>query len=350
MSQNQIKDIFKDTFHTFEKKGEENVDVFVLNELTSIYDDKDKAKEVADEINSFFDRIDENMKEIKEGKEKSVSTARWFQNKLDDYQVIAKDLPQELLGRLTEVNNESIGDLINEPFIREVDTIEYESIGKKIVSSKIIDLVKEDANIGIINNEITFDSLGEIVDTEIKSIKKYFDVEIDSPFDKSIKKVGTVAALKVQKTGNFKPFNDKSPTELAAIVDNTFTVAKVGYKIATGEIRASDATDYLIDRGAARLEAVVNQTCVKYGAMAGAKIGGVVGSVFGPAGTVVGTAIGKTVGAMAGQYVATKIGEGTKKIATKAKEVVGNVANKIGTTISNVGSSISSGIKSVLGW
>jgi uncharacterized protein YcfJ len=346
LSKDEMKKIFKDTFRNFEGVGEEKLDSFIKNELTSIYKDSGEASHVANELNVFFDRIDTNFNEIQEGKKQSIATTRWLQNKLDGYEEVSKEIPVEIVKALNISNAENLSILMQERVGGDLLTKEYSGHSKKILTTKVLDIVTEDVSLDILKTENVFNNLNGIMDEEVVSIKKYFDIELDSPFDKSVKKVGTVAAIKIQKTGKFKLFNDKSPIELAAIIDKTFTVSKIGYKIAAGEIRASDATDYLVDRGAARLEAVVHNTCIKFGAKAGARIGAVVGSVFGPAGTAVGTAVGTVVGEIAGKYVADKVGAGIRKVASKAKKFVGAVANKVEEKIS----SFTSGIKSLIGW
>jgi hypothetical protein len=154
----------------------------------------------------------------------------------------------------------------------------------------------------------------------IPTVQDWLKDTLDSEKDDDIKKVTAAATVLGQKIKN--PEDPLSTEEITQIADGGVSSVKVAYKVGTGELDPTEATDYLIDRGTSTLGTVVKTTCEKVGEKAGEVVGGFIGKVFGPVGTVIGAKIGGAIGRAAGKFVGEVIIPGIKKVANFAKEVI----------------------------
>jgi hypothetical protein len=185
----------------------------------------------------------------------------------------------------------------------------------------------------------------------ISTVLEYFKDALDSKKDDDIKKVAAAATVIKQKIKN--PENPLTPEEITQIADGGISAAKVAYKVGTGELDPTEATDYLIDRSAARLGTVVKTKCEQVGEKAGGVVGAKIGTVFGPVGAAVGAKIGATIGRCAGKFVGKVIIPGIKKVASFAKTVIETAwegVKSVASTLWEGAKSVLSGIASFLGF
>lgn len=342
LESNNYLDIYVDLFEKFESVTNEEHDTKVLEQLNELYGNQ-QGQQVYEEIHGFFERIDSNYSEITKYKEKGLSADAWLKEKMQGYENNHPGITENLFNSFKktyfgEEQTEHSNLNMNNPF------------DAKIISKKLFDFVKHGANIDIVATEETLNNvLRDAATSKIKTIKLVkdaFEADMGDPIDNRVKEILTVGTLKIQKKIPFKFLNELEPIQVAAVVDTAYTTVKSGYKIMTGSMKTSDAVDYLVDRGTARVEAVVHKTCVKYGTKAGAKIGGVFGGVFGPAGVALGTVIGGAVGGLVGKAVASGASKGIQKIAGAAKEKAKSFISSASSAIS----SFTSGVKSLIGW
>ncbi|MFK5710163.1 hypothetical protein [Lysinibacillus boronitolerans] len=320
-----MKEIFNQTLKSFQKLSDVQHNAFILQFYTDTYKDEEKANAVNDEVNAYFNRVDSNYLEIQDYKLKGLSRNKWFEEKLEQYEQNHPGFATDITNSIQEAHNKQLKDLGVEEDVQQIST-PFSGVGKRIVSKVLDKSFTENAYLDFLQTDVIYDTVQADAEPELAT-KRYFEEKLDSPYDKTFKKLGTAIVLRVQETGKLDILKDKTPTDIAAIVDRSYTTAKVGYKIATGEMQASDATDYLIDRGVARVEAIIHNTSKRVGGQVGQKLGAAVGSYFGPAGAAIGAKIGKLVGEKAGEFVAKKISTGVKKVASYAKEKVGSFVN-----------------------
>lgn len=328
-----MKEIVNQAFKSFQKISDDQHEDFLLQFHKDTYQSDEKAQVVHDEVNAYFDRVDANYSEIQVYKEKGLSRNKWFEDKLDVYEKDNPGFATNVTNAIQEAHNEHLQNLGIDEKPQKV-TAPFVGVGKRITSKVLDKSFTENSYFDFIQTEVVYEQLEADKEPDA-AIKRYFEEKIDFPYDNTFKKLGTAAVLRVQEQGKVGILKDKSPTDIAAIVDRTYTTAKVGYKIATGEMQASDATDYLIDRGVARVEAIIHNTAKKVGGHLGGKVGAALGSYFGPIGTTIGATIGKFLGEKAGEFIADKVSTGVKKFASYAKEKLGAVANKVSSTVSS---------------
>lgn len=305
----------------------------VIEKLTEIVEketsiDLTEAKQTVNDISDAIDTIADNFQDLQSAKENGKSRTEWLKGKLDEtidkYKIEdTEEFISEVKNSLTE-SNTKIG---VEVFGKEID------ISKPLTSSKYDDLNKT-AIVNDLQNEIKNNTLlGAIVlengkikldDThkEIKAVKDYFEAELDSPQDKTFKKAVSTATVIGQKNGLLpKQMADKTPDEVAMIVDKGVTDAKVAYKLGNGELSPLDAVEYTIDRNVVILNSAITTKCTEAGGIIGGRIGGRIGSIFGHTGTVAGTVIGTVIGKVGGYKVGKAVGEGVRKFVNAAKNV-----------------------------
>lgn len=125
---------------------------------------------------------------------------------------------------------------------RAVSSLE-ESTSKNVTVSTA--LVMGDAIVDNINQSVN----------EYKVVNDFFNSELVGTEDKNLKKIVAAATIFAKQKGVLpSPLQSCGAEEIASIVDEGLTQAKVAYKTAKGFIEsAEDAIDALVDRGAARL-------------------------------------------------------------------------------------------------
>ena len=303
-----------------------------------------EQKEVFKEISSTIDMLDESFASLQEFKTKGGSRATWLKNKIE--KAISKLPDEEQSGIMKEVktalfnSNSEIYTALYEQQLPEGLSQTIKNYGMSGINAvAVIQGVEKDIQTNSILNAITQSGTEAIPlskeQIELPTMKQFFEQKLDSPEDKSIKKVVAVAAEIARKNG-FKPLQGKTPAQIAMVVDRGVTTAKLAYKVATGDVTLADAAEYLIDRAASTVNVAVTKTCQTVCSNVGAAVGGAIGSVFGPAGTVVGATIGRAAGYVAGTKVAECVALGVNKVAEAAKSVARSVCSGISSAVSSV--------------
>ena len=316
--------------------------------------DLQKSQQLVDDITNTIELVDKNYKDLQKAKEDGKTRTQWLQDKVD---IVVKDLSSDVKNKFVEEiktnldisNNNMILDVFDESvdLSKKLPNTKYEDLNKKVIIEDLSRQLKDNTVLGaIINENGKFE-----IDTkhkEIKAVKEYFEVKLDSDYDKKFKTAVSVAT-EIAKNKDLLPpsLKDKTPEEISMIVDKGVTSAKVAYKLANGELNAMDAVEYTIDRNTAILNSAIVTATTKYGGVIGGKVGGFVGSIFGPAGTIAGTVIGTVVGKFAGNKIGGLINKGVKEVASVAKSVASSVISSAKSVVKSVGSAISSACSSV---
>jgi len=340
---NKFLDILEKSIETLKSEK-------LLDELTNkIHDelgtDIKKAKEIVDDISITIDIIDQSYKDLKEAKESGKSRQEWLKGRLQDAlkqytEERKEEYIKEIITSLDNVNKE-IGIEIfdkNIDFSKPPKSYSFDELNAQAIIDNLQNQLKNNTMLEAVIAE-DGNSKVDIKHKEIKAVKEYFETKLDSDYDRNFKKAISVA-INIAKNKDLLPeeLKDKTPDEIAIIVDKGVTSAKVAYKLAQAELNPIDAVEYIIDRNTAILNSAIVRVTTKYGGLVGGKIGGYIGSIFGPAGTVTGTAIGTTVGKLAGYEVGEFISKGVKKLASGAK----SIANKAWDRVKSTGSKVAS--------
>lgn len=301
-----------------------------------------------------IDLIQDNFDDLQKAKVEGKSRTEWLKGKID--QTIANykiEKPDVLIAEIKDglsnsnikIGIEIFGEELNisEPLLN----MKYDDLNK----TALINNFQEEIKNNTLLSTILFEKGSIKIDgthKEIKAVRDYFEEKLDSPTDKDFKKAISTATVIAQANDLLpKLLGDKSPEEIAMIVDKGVTAAKVAYKLGKGELSPLDAVEYTIDRNVAVLNSAITKTCTRVGGVIGGKVGAAIGSVFGPAGTIAGAAIGTVVGKVGGYIVGKFICEGVKKVASAVK----SACSAAWEGVKSVASSVWSGITSVLsGW
>ncbi|WP_172195833.1 hypothetical protein [Saccharibacillus qingshengii] len=345
---------------SYKSSGNVDLKIFMRQQLKAagVYRGENELAEAINEIDETFSRIDANHRQILEYKKRGLATSRWIEEKIS-----------KLQGDYTPGDKQQIPEVIHQSInqatlkvIEQADFIEgpvqleqpvsyiFEDLNKKAVSQAIQRAVGQNQAVDWAEDAGGKAEYAE--DHPAASIfQDFFASKLGEPSaaEQTARTIAATSAIKAANAGYFKPLADKSPAEIAAMVDNGLTRIKIGYKIANGEIKVPDAIEYGVDRAAARAEALVSQGCRKAGRFIGEKIGGVIGSVFGPVGTVVGGTVGKVVGDIVGQQVGEKANQGVRKVAEAAKEACKEAWDGVKVVASKAWSGFKSGFKSLFG-
>ena len=324
----------------------------ILETKTSI--NSNEAQNVINNISTTIDLVADNFDSLKKAKKEGQNRTTWLKNQFDDtIETFKIEDKEAFIGEIKDSLQNANSEIGTKIFGTKLDISEplkskkYEDLNKMAIVNDFQNEIKNNTLLGAVifeNGKLKIDKNNK----EVKVVKDYFEAKLDSPQDKLFKKAISTATVIGQKKGILpKIIDNKTPDEIALIVDKGVTAAKVAYKLGKGELSPIDAVEYKIDRSVAILNSAITKTCTRTGGVIGGKVGAAVGSIFGPAGTVVGAAIGTVVGKVGGYAVGKYIGEGVKKVATAVKSVV----KKAWSGVKSVASSIGSGIKSIFsGW
>ncbi|MCF8305494.1 MAG: hypothetical protein K9I71_08635 [Ignavibacteriales bacterium] len=333
-------------------KATQNEHLSTILENNTEYDES-TSKDIIDDISSTIDLIQDNFEDLQKAKDEGKSRTEWFKGKIDQtIEAYKIDDPKELISEIKEGLSESNTQIGVEVFGKEINISEpllstkYEDLNKTAIINNFQEEIKNNTLLGAIVFE---KGSVKIDDThkEIQAVKDYFNAKLDSPTDNAFKKaVSTATVIAQEKDLLPKQLKDKTPDEIAMIVDKGVTAAKVAYKLGNGELSPLDAVEYTIDRNVAVLNSAITRTCTRVGGAVGGKVGAAIGSIFGPAGTVAGAAIGTVVGKVGGYVVGKVIGEGVKKVANAVK----SVCSAAWEGVKSVASSAWEGVKSFFSW
>lgn len=292
-----------------------------------------------DQIHEFFSRIDDNYSDVLYSKNQGISTESWFNQKIELYN---NEQSGFLPGFLKNVENEmkiEAGNSISS----DQSTAKLEKFEAKKMVKSLFELIKFSTNLNTISSEKHQHNMSIFLDEELLAIQKAVESKIGNETDVIAKEFITLAMLNSQSQFSNSALQAYSATQVAAVVDSSYSIFKVGYHLATGTIRTSIMTEYLIDRAAARIEALIHVAGKSLGTKMGAKIGKVVGSVLGPTGATLGNYVGAAIGGMVGEKIARMASNGLQKITPILKEK----ANRIFEKVSNHASSL---VNNVIEW
>ena len=87
---------------------------------------------------------------------------------------------------------------------------------------------------------------------ESKCIKEFLDLPLNAPQEGKLKKLYSTAIVTALDKGTLPFTVEKDPVAIASTIDEGLTRIKVAYKIAQGDITIQEATDYIINKVAAR--------------------------------------------------------------------------------------------------
>lgn len=289
---------------------------------------EEESRKVVEEVSSTIDFIQESYEDLQKAKSEGKTRAEWFKEKLDEtIEQYKPENPEDFVSGIKNGLATANKELGKELFGKDLDLSEplkstkFDDLNKAAIAGNLLEEVKNNTLFGA----LVFEDGGVKIDEnhkEIKAVKDYFEAELDSPADQTFKKAVSTATVIAQKNDLLpETFKDKTPNEVATVVDRGVTAAKLAYKLGKGEILPIDVVEYTIDRNTAALNSTIVTTCTKVGGAIGSKVGAAIGSVFGPAGALVGGKIGQVVGKVGGYVVGKVITEGVKKVASAVKSV-----------------------------
>jgi hypothetical protein len=219
--------------------------------------------------------------------------------------------------------------------IAELASSSFTDLNKTAIATNL----KEELKLNTLLSAIALETVSTDSQQESTIAQAYFDAPLDAETDNDIKKV-VAAAVEIAKKKKLlaEELNQASTIETTATVDAGMTAAKVAYKVEQKELEPIDALDYLIDKAAARVMAVVDATCKTAGGNIGAKVGAAIGGLFNPAAAVLGAKVGRVIGAAAGKKVAELVNVGVNIVASVAKTAVRTAyegAKSVGRKVAN---------------
>ena len=277
-----------------------------------------------DQIHQFFSRIDDNYSDILSSKNQGISTELWLNQKFEVYNNEQSNFLPEFLENVE--NEMKVG--IESSLSSDQSKKQQEKFEPKNKVKSIFDLIKFSTNLSVISNEKHQNSMSIILDEELVTFQKAIESKIGDETDVLAKEFITLAMLKSQSQFSNSALQAYSAIQVASVVDSSYSIFKVGYHLTIGTIRASDMTEYLIDRAAARIEALIHVAGKSLGTKVGAKLGKVVGSVLGPTGATLGNYVGAAIGGMVGEKIARMASSGLQKVIPVLKEKVNRFFEK----------------------
>ncbi len=315
-----------------------SIDDFLYQILkdSNVYATEDEIKQTVLQISTTIDAISLAYRDIQTYKEKGLSLNIWLRDNLNK---TIQTLPQAEQDSIIETvklamntgNVELFKQLSNgETNINVIANLASHSF-TDINKTSIANNLKEELKLNTLLSAIALENIS--VDNHHQSavVQRYFDSPLDTKTDRDVKKV-VAAAVEIAKKKNLlsDELKDGSTTQIAATIDAGLTTAKVAYKVGQNKLEPIEALDYLIDKTAARVIAVVDTTCKTVAGNVGASIGAAIGGVFSPAGAVLGAKVGRVIGVAGGHQVAQIINGGVRLVASTAKTVVRGVCETAG--------------------
>ena len=212
----------------------------------------------------------------------------------------------------------------------------------------VAETVKNNALLGTLRYSVRYNKLEvEPENKETQSMKDFMKSEIDSKEDTEMKKVVSTATYIASQKGYLgEKMKSTTPEQITHIVDNSLTVSKLAYKVATKEIDAEEAIDNAVDRAAACTAEIVGSAVKKTSTVVCEIIGGSIGAVFGPVGAEACRNIGNKFGTFVGEVGEKVVRKGMEIVAEVAKPVVKTVVE----TVKKVGNAVKEGAEKVFGF
>lgn len=167
---------------------------------------------------------------------------------------------------------------------------------------------------------------------EFAPVKKFFESEIGDESELTLKKVVAAAIIAADELGVL-PFKigKKNAVDIASVIDEGLTRAKLAYKQATGNLESEEVADKLIDAATVRLITVVDKV-VEHGLpVVAEKLAMAVAAVYPPAECVVPYV--KVIAELATPLIKEQVNAGIKKLAERAKPIVHKAISDIKETV-----------------
>jgi hypothetical protein len=323
---------------------------FIYQTLTAsqAYTSDEEVKATLADISETIDAIDAAYLDIQAYKKKGLSLDIWLrdglQNAVGHLPQAEQDQVADAVRTAMNANNHALLNTLSDGAAGTNQATDVVAKGFADLNKNVFGLeLREDIKVNALLNAMALETIQVHGDKENTAAGAYFASGLGDVTDSNFKKV-VVTAVEIAKKKQLLPdaLGKMSTVEIAAIVDKGLTGVKVAHKLATGELEPIAAVDYLIDRTAARIKAVVDTTCRKVGNKVGATIGATIGSIFGPVGTALGAAIGGWVGEQAGQKVADFVNKGVEKVASAAKSIVRSAGKAVSSALSSAKAWVSS--------
>jgi ACT domain-containing protein len=318
--------------------NQQPIDNFLYQLLSdsNAYNTDTEIKQTVEQISATIDAISLAYQDIQRYKSNGLTLNIWLRDNLNK---AIKDLPQTEQDTIIEAAKSAMNSGNVELFkqlsngetdinvIAELASHSFTDLNKDAIATNL----KDELKLNTLLSAIALETVSTDDSQQESSIAQaYFDAPLDAETDNDVKKV-VAAAVEIAKKKNLlaEELNQASTIETTATVDAGMTNAKVAYKVAQKELEPIDALDYLIDKAAARVIAVVDTTCKTVGGSIGASVGAVIGGLFSPAGAALGAKVGRVVGAAAGKKVAEIVNKGVSFVADVAKSAVRTVCEGV---------------------
>ncbi|MEI6336439.1 MAG: hypothetical protein WCS87_17925 [Methylococcaceae bacterium] len=331
--------------------NQQPIDDFLYQLLSdsNAYDSEADIKQTVVQISATINAISLAYSEIQRYKSNGLSLNIWLRDNLNK---AIQDLPQAEQDSIIEAAKTAMNSGNVELFkqlsngetdinvIAELASTSFTDLNKTAIASNL----KEELKLNALLSAIALETVSTDSQQESTIAQAYFDTPLDAETDNDVKKV-VAAAVEIAKKKKLlaEELNQASTIETTATVDAGLTSAKVAYKVEQKELEPIDALDYLIDKAAARVIAVVDSTCKTVGGNIGAKVGAALGGLFNPAAVVLGAKVGRVIGVAAGKKVAELVNTGVSVVANAAKTVVRSVcetAERAWEGVKSFGSSV----------
>ncbi len=305
---------------------------------SNAYTSEAEIKQTVEQISATIDAISLAYSEIQHYKSKGLSLHIWLRDNLNK---TIQNLPQAEQDSIIEAAKTAMSSG-NVELLKRISNGETDlKVIAELASHSFIDLnkdaiainLKDELKLNTLLSAIALETVSTESNQESTVAKAYFEAPLDTETDNDVKKV-VAAAVEIAKKKKLltDELNETSTIETTATVDAGMTSAKVAYKVEQKQLEPIDALDYLIDKAAARVIAVVDSTCKTAGGNIGAKVGSVLGGLFNPAAAELGAKVGRVVGAAAGKKVAEIVNKGVNVVASAAKSVVRSVCETASRT------------------
>jgi hypothetical protein len=282
-------------------------------------------------ISNTLEAISAAYQDIQRYKSRGLSLNIWLRDNLNK---TIQDLPQAEQDSIIEAVKSAMNNSNVELFKRLNNGETNINVIADLVSSSFTDLnktaiannLKEELQLNTLLTVIALENISTDSQQEYTAAQAYFDTPLDTETDNDIKKV-VAAAVEIAKKKNLlsDELTKASTIQITATVDAGITATKIAYKVAQNELEPITAIDYLMDKAAAGVMAVIDVTCQVVGENVGAVVGDAFGGLVSPELATIGAEIGREIGTMAGKTVADFVNTGVAIVATAAKSAVRTV-------------------------
>ncbi|MBF0228239.1 MAG: hypothetical protein HQK63_01385 [Desulfamplus sp.] len=303
----EARKIIGEILQTYDNlQDKSDIEGFVKSQLREYgtYTNDADLDTAAQEICSTIDNIDSSFKDLQGCKKIGQSTNKWLEKQLNK---VVNKLPESEQAKFTE-------------------SFDFKGLNKAAVAKNFQEDIREFTLLNLVDDhstEIIPKTDDKLKQPALSSVKDFFKAPLDSAEDLNIKKAVAAATVIAKEKGFIKSFETSSNEEIAATVDYGLTGVKAAYKVGTGEMKAIDAIDYMVDKSVAVVATVVKSAVEKGVALACEAVGIVVGNYFkNPIAVEAARQIGKAVGERAGKSAGEIVQKGIKMVGEQAKKVV----------------------------